>query len=107
MYVKNLKNKYDKNEKEFLIVITMDTESGYVDKNEYRIWQYQKPEAYIGFYKGIENWRELLNGYNIKGTFFLSTQCFDAKNLILKKIIDQLKNLDIEGHEIGSGVRGF
>lgn len=100
VYVKGLK-KNEQNKLPFLISITIDTESGYVDKNDYRIWQKSKPSAYIGFYKGIENWRKLLNKHKVKATFFLSTNCFSAKGEDYKKIIKQLKLLLKEGHEIG------
>ncbi|MEK6891993.1 MAG: polysaccharide deacetylase family protein, partial [Nanoarchaeota archaeon] len=66
-----------------------------------RVWQKNNPEAYIGYYKGIENWRNLLNRYNAKATFFLSTNCFSAENEELNKINNQLKSLLKEKHEIG------
>ncbi len=109
VYARNLKgnnksadktNSKAKNKK-FLISITIDTESGYVKKNNERVWQKSNPEAYIGYYKGIENWRNLLNKYGAKATFFLSTNCFAAKNEELNKINNQLKLLFKEKHEIG------
>ena len=102
--VKNLnkdKNSINKQKKKFLISITIDTESGYVKKNNERVWQKDSPEAYIGYYKGIENWRNLLNTYNAKATFFLSTNCFSAKDGDMDKINKQLKLLIKEKHEIG------
>lgn len=101
VYAKNLKNKNNPKNKKFIIAVTVDTESGYVAKNERRVWQVEKPCAFTGFYNGIENWRKLLNKHKIKGTFFLSTQCFDAKKSELRKIASQLKNLGKENHEIG------
>ena len=101
VYVQNLpKSKNNKNKK-FLVAITIDTESGYAKKNEERHWQILNPEAHIGFYKGIENWRNLLNGQDIKATFFLSTNYLSAKNEDYRKIADQLKLLLKEKHEIG------
>lgn len=101
VYVKDLTRNKTKNNLPFIISITIDTESGYIDKNDYRIWQSSKPDAYSGFYKGIENWRKLLNKYNAKATFFLSTNCFSAKGEEYKKIMCQLKLLLKEKHEIG------
>lgn len=104
IYVKNLKkNKksINKSNKKFLISITIDTESGYVKKNNERIWQKYNPKTYIGYYKGIENWRNLLNKYKAKATFFLSTNCFSAKDNDLNKINNQLNFLLKEKHEIG------
>ena len=101
IYVKGLKKNTSQNKFPFIISITIDTEAGYVDKNDHRRWQKSKPYAYVGFYKGIENLRELLNKHNAKATFFLSTNCFSAKNEDYKKIIKQLRLLIREGHEIG------
>ena len=58
--VKNLPKNDNRKTKPFIVAITIDTESGYVDKNERRIWQKENPEAFIGFYKGIENWRKII-----------------------------------------------
>lgn len=101
VYVKGLMGNTSKNKFPFVISVTVDTESGYISKNDYRIWQKSQPEAYIGFYKGIENWRKLLNKHNAKATFFLSTNCFGAKGSDYKKILRQLKLLLNERHEIG------
>ena len=99
--VKNLKQSNSENKYSFIVSITIDTESGYLRKNEHRVWQKSEPGAYIGFYKGIENWRSLLNKHNVKATFFLSTNCFSAKGKEYDKIMRQLKLLIKEGHEIG------
>ena len=99
--VKNLKKSNAEGKHPFIVSITIDTESGYVRKNEHRVWQKSEPEAYIGFYKGMENWRSLLNKHNSKATFFLSTNCFSAKGEDHEKILKQLKLLLKEGHEIG------
>lgn len=101
VYVKNLEKNNKEKKYPFIVAVTVDAESGYVKKNESRVWQGEKPEAFIGFHKGIENWRGLFNRYNAKSTFFLSTQCFDAKNEELDKLNFQLGKLDEEGHEIG------
>jgi len=85
----------------FLVAITIDTESGYVEKNERRVWQRENPKAFIGFYKGIENWRSLLNKYDAKSTFFCSSQCFDSNGNERKKILKQLSLLLNKKHEIG------
>lgn len=110
VYARNLKRNNNKptnknnsksKRKKFLISITIDSESGYVKKNNERVWQKDNLKNYIGYYKGIENWRNLLNRYNAKATFFLSTNCFSAKDDDLDKISNQLKSLLKEKHEIG------
>ena len=93
--------KQNTNKKKFLVCITIDTESGYVRENNERVWQKDAPDAYIGYYRGIENWRDLLNKYNAKATFFLSTNCFSAKNKDMYKIKNQLRLLLKEKHGIG------
>ena len=45
---KNTK-KQNTNKKKFLVCITIDTESGYVKKNNERVWQKDSPGAYIGY----------------------------------------------------------
>lgn len=85
----------------FLVVITTDTESGYVNKDERRIWQVEKPDAYVGYSCGIRNLMMVFEKHKIKTTFFLSTNCFFSKgnegSLIKKEIINFIK----KGHELG------
>ncbi len=90
-----------KSKKPFIVCITIDTESGYVKKNDHRVWQKDEPKAYAGFYKGIENWRNILARHDAKATFFLSTNCFSAKDKEQNLISEQLKLLVKERHEIG------
>src|SRR3989338_405042 len=82
--------KSGKKPKKFLVCLTIDAESGYVKANNERVWQKEAPEAYAGYYNGIENWRRLFKKYNAKATFFLSTNCFSAKDKELSKIKNQL-----------------
>jgi len=99
--VKNLKKGTEEQRFPFIVAVTVDTESGYVKRNESRVWQGEKPDSFMGFYKGIANWRNLLNQHKIKSTFFVTTQCFDARKEELDKIKFQLRKLDEENHEIG------
>lgn len=102
--VKNLrrsdKNNFSK-KYPFLVIITTDTESGYVEKNQRRVWQMEKPEAFQGYYYGIRNLMKIFDKYGIKTTFFLSTQCFSAGGKNFKQIKKELKNVIRKGHEIG------
>jgi len=84
----------------FFVVITIDTESGYVDKNERRIWQKEKPEAFQGCYFGVRNLLNVFKKHNIQTTFFLSTQCF-AGNKEYSRIKKQLDEITKNKHEIG------
>ncbi len=101
--VKNLDGKKEKNPKKypFLVVITTDTEAGYVNKDERRIWQKEDPEAFIGYYYGIRNLMNIFDKHRIKTTFFLSTQCFSSKGAEYNKIKKELGNAIRKEHEIG------
>jgi peptidoglycan/xylan/chitin deacetylase (PgdA/CDA1 family) len=101
VYVKTLEKYKKGKKKKFIVALTIDTESGYTNKDNSRVWQASRPDAYIGYYKGIENWRKLLNKYNAKATFFLCTNGFSAKGNDYNKVISQLKLLSKENHEIG------
>ena len=85
----------------FLVVVTIDTESGYVDKDERRIWQKEAPEAFQGYYFGIRNLLSVFDRHKIKSTFFLSTQCFSSEGKERELINKELKNLIKDNHELG------
>src|SRR3989338_9048855 len=85
----------------FLVAITVDTESGYVDKNERRVWQKEKPEAFEGYYYGIRNLLSVFDKHEIRSTFFLSTQCFSSKGKDREVINKELKNIIKDNHELG------
>ena len=85
----------------FLVTITVDTESGYTGKDERRVWQKEKPEAFEGYYYGIRNLLSVFDKHKIKSTFFLSTQCFSAKGKDKLLVDKELKNLLKNKHELG------
>ncbi len=89
------------NKKPFLISLTIDTESGYVAVNQRRVWQKEAPDAYLGYYAGIKNLRELFKRHGVEATFFLSTHCFSAQGEDYKRIMAELFGLLRDGHEIG------
>jgi hypothetical protein len=76
---RNLSKKYTKDFKPFHVIITIDTEGGYVEQSERRVWQKESPTAYLGYHGGIRNIRTVLQKHGIKATFFLNTHCFSAK----------------------------
>jgi len=98
--VRNLPGKLPK-KYPFLVVITTDTESGYVEKNQRRVWQMENPSAFQGYYYGIRNLMNIFDKHGIKTTFFLSTQCFSSKRNEYNKIKKELNNVIKKGHEIG------
>lgn len=83
------------------IILTIDCESGYLKQNSERVWMFQDPQAFQGYYFGINNILDLLYKYDIKATFFLSTQCFSSNGKIQKLVISTLTRLINEGHELG------
>lgn len=85
----------------FYVVVTTDTESGYIEKNERRVWQKENPKAYMGYYFGIRNLMRIFDKHKIKTTFFLSTNCFSAKKDEYKKIKKEINSLIKKGHELG------
>ena len=97
----NLGNPNKPKNKPFLISITVDTESGYVLKNERRVWQKENPNAFEGYYYGIRNLFNVFEKNKVKGTFFLSTQCFAAQVRERTLIDKQFKNLTGNNHELG------
>jgi peptidoglycan/xylan/chitin deacetylase (PgdA/CDA1 family) len=103
VYVDNLQHTCGKsnNKHPFNIVITVDTESGYVESNERRVWQNENPDAYQGYISGINNLIKIFDKHNIKASFLLSTNCFNATGRIYKGIIKEIKEAMNKGHEIG------
>jgi len=97
----NLNGKNKLKKYPFIVAITIDTESGYVEKNERRVWQKENPKAFEGYYYGIKNLLEVFDKHGITSTFFLSTQCFSTKNEEKEKINLELKKLQEKNHEIG------
>lgn len=85
----------------FLVAITVDAESGYVNRDERRVWQKEEPEAFEGYYYGIRNLLSVFDKHKIKSTFFLSTQCFSSKGKERTLINKELKSLVKNNHELG------
>ncbi|MCP3682757.1 MAG: polysaccharide deacetylase family protein [bacterium] len=84
--------------KQFLIAITVDTEAGFVRKNESRAWNTFYRDAFEGYYFGIRNWRRLAEKHDINLTFFLEPHCFAAKGHIYARIVNEMRN---SIHEVG------
>ena len=99
--IKNFGGNINQKNYPFLIIITVDTESGYVARNERRIWQKENPKAFIGYYCGIRNLMKIFNRHNVKATFLVSTNCFSSKGKEYNQIKQELNAVIKEGHEIG------
>lgn len=83
------------------VAITVDTESGFLDKNNARVWMKDKPDAFVGYINGVKNIMDLGDKYNVKFTFLLSTQCFSAPKNVSEKICKAINEAYCKGHEIG------
>jgi len=99
--VKNLEENDNQKNHPFLIILTIDTESGYVGTNERRVWQKEDPKAFMGYYYGIRNLVNIFEKCKLKATFFLSTQSFSSKGYEYRRIIKELTHIFKKGHEIG------
>lgn len=99
--VKNLNNGRKLKKYPFFVIITTDTESGYVDEGGRRIWQKENPQAYLGYYCGVRNLMKIFDKHKIKTTFFLSTNCFSSSGKEYNLIKKELENIIKKGHEIG------
>ncbi len=84
----------------FYVCVTVDTEAGYVAKDQERIWQHRAPKAYQGFTAGIDHWLQLAEKNKVPLTFLLSTHCFSAPPESLSKINKLLKKV-VKDHELG------
>lgn len=88
-------------ERPFYIIISIDTEAGYVKDNGERLWQVNNPQLFEGYYFGIRNWISLLQKYRIKANFMFSSQCFNSKGFEKKLIDKQIDNIFQFKHELG------
>ncbi|MBI2559346.1 polysaccharide deacetylase family protein [Candidatus Woesearchaeota archaeon] len=99
--VENLGNETSQKNHQFFVVLTVDSESGYVGKDERRIWQRENPTAFIGYSSGIRNLTKIFDKHKVKATFFLSTNCFSSKGKEYDKIKKEIGFAIKNGHEIG------
>ncbi len=74
------------------LCVTVDTEGGYVDRDESRIWQGRAPDALQGYVHGVQNLVRVFDRHGIKATFLVAPHGASA---------DLLRSLDRAGHEIG------
>lgn len=104
LYEKNINSIFSKlflrKKKEIYICLTIDTESGYTNKDNSISWHIQKPNSFQGYVNGIKNWTKILDKYNVPGTFLLDTHCFSAPNKTRNEIKKILKET-AKKHEIG------
>jgi len=84
----------------FLVAITVDTECGYVKAGEYRLWQFENPNAFQGLYYGIRNLRRLADSEKVPLTFLISGQALNANGREKEQVEMELRRI-LPNHEIG------
>jgi len=83
------------------VVVTIDTEGGYVAKGERRIWQGQAPDAFQGYEHGIRNTLAVLDRHGVKGTFLVAPHGLSARGATLAAVERSILSIPRGGHEIG------
>jgi peptidoglycan/xylan/chitin deacetylase (PgdA/CDA1 family) len=84
-----------------LLVVTVDTEGGYVDSDEVRVWQGSAPRAFQGYVDGIRNVIEILDRHHAKGTFLVAPHGRSAVGTTLTEVERAILSIPRGGHEIG------
>ena len=84
-----------------LVVVTVDTEGGYVERGERRVWQGSAPRAFQGYVDGIRNVLDLLDRHRVKGTFFVAPHGLSATGSTLTSVERAIATIPRGGHEIG------
>lgn len=85
----------------FFVVITVDTEPGYVNPDLTQTWHKDKPDAFEGYLQGIKNLRVVAEKYNVNFTYLLDTQAFAAGKTTYDCILSELKRIIRRKDEIG------
>lgn len=85
----------------FDLVVTIDTEGGYVEADERRVWQGSAPDAFQGYVDGIPNILDVLARHAVKATFLVSPHGLSATGATLRAVERAFARVLAEGHEIG------
>jgi hypothetical protein len=85
----------------FYILITIDTELGFVKKDHSRYFNINDPETFKGYNFGIKNFRNLANKQGLKFTYFLLTHSLHKNNPYLQECKSQITKLIDESNELG------
>lgn len=83
------------------LVVTIDTEGGYVADDERRVWQGREPNAFQGYVDGVRNVLAVLARHAIKATFLVSPHGLSATGEALLAVERVLTRIVSAGHEIG------
>lgn len=84
-----------------LVVLTIDTEGGFVADDERRVWQGGAPHAHQGFHRGVANLNEVLARHGAPGTFLVSPHFLSAGHDERERSRAALLEAAAAGAEIG------
>lgn len=84
-----------------LLVVTVDTEGGFVERGERRVWQGRAPTAFQGYVHGIRNVTEVLDRHGVKGTFFVAPHGRSATGPTLVAVERAICSIVDGGHALG------
>lgn len=83
------------------VVVTIDTEGGFVTRDERRVWQGSAPDAFQGYVDGIRHARAVLARHDARATFFVSPHGLSATGETRRAVLDALAAMRDDGHEVG------
>ncbi len=84
-----------------LLVVTVDVEGGYVERDERRVWQGRAPTAFQGYVDGIRNVTEVLDRHGVKGTFFVAPHGRSATGPTLMAVERAIRSIAADDHALG------
>ncbi len=87
--------------KPLLVVITVDTEAGFVARDERRVWQGEAPDAFQGFTHGVANLADVLARYQSRATFFVAPHFLAAPVRARERSLAALSRAREGGSEFG------
>ncbi|HVH41387.1 MAG TPA: polysaccharide deacetylase family protein [Labilithrix sp.] len=83
------------------LVLTIDTEGGYVEPDERRVWQGRAPLSFQGYVDGVKNLLDVLEQHRAKATFLVSPHGLSATGPTRLAVERVLARIVTDGHEVG------
>ncbi|MDB4944780.1 MAG: polysaccharide deacetylase [Labilithrix sp.] len=84
-----------------LLVVTVDTEGGHVERSEQRVWQGRAPGAFQGYLAGVRHLGTALAAHDAPATFLVAPHGLTARGAVLADVERTLRALPAAGHEVG------
>ena len=83
------------------VVITVDTEGGFVGAGERRVWQGSAPDAFQGYVDGLRHACAVFAKHDVRATFFVAPHGLSATGETRRAVDHALAAVRDGGHEIG------